>query len=424
MTSGKKKILLLAGGVAAGMILAELALQLYSILAPPRLDLLARARARISLKDPRLGLRPNPAFWDHDTEGYRNASIPREAFVVAMGDSHTYGTGVWREQNWPHRLQELVGHRVYGISCGGWGPVQNLLELDRALSLKPRLIVQALYTGNDLYDCFQMVYHFHQLPELATTDSESAQAIRAAESAEPLRQRYDRLYELVRGIHPEPEPANPAGAPAPRSPGFRGFLRGHSKLYQLASLTQQLVTRKLQPRGWEAEKREAQTGLGKEYDRIFEAGGARTIFTPVFRSTAMDLNDPRIAEGFRIALETLLRINGRVREARTEFLVVLLPTKELVFRDLAVKARFDARDYWWVVEKEEVLRSQTMDFLRSHGIPFVDALPALRESLAGGVQPHQESSDGHPNPAGHRIIAGVVAAEMERRGLAVELRGQ
>ncbi len=67
---------------------------------------------------------------------------------------------------------------------------------------------------------------------------------------------------------------------------------------------------------------------------------------------------------------------------------------------------------------EETVRSQAMDFLRSHGIPFVDALPALRESLARGVQPYKESPDGHPNPAGHRVIADVVAEEMERRGLA------
>ncbi len=98
--------------------------------------------------------------------------------MVAMGDSQTYGTGVWRAQNWPHQLQELVGHRVYGISCGGWGPTQSLLELDRALALKPRLIVEAFYTGNDLFDCFETVYYDHQLPELATTDPKSTQAIR------------------------------------------------------------------------------------------------------------------------------------------------------------------------------------------------------------------------------------------------------
>ena len=82
-----------------------------------------RARARRSrLKDPRLGIRPNPAFWDHDANGYRNASVPAEAFVVAMGDSQTYGTGVLARAELaapaagtggPQRLRDLL--RRHGV---------------------------------------------------------------------------------------------------------------------------------------------------------------------------------------------------------------------------------------------------------------------------------------------------------------------
>ena len=64
------------------------------------------------------------------------ASVPEVAFVVALGDSQTYGTGVRREENWPHRLQETIGRPVYGISCGGWGPVQGFLLMDQALALR------------------------------------------------------------------------------------------------------------------------------------------------------------------------------------------------------------------------------------------------------------------------------------------------
>ena len=161
------------------------------------------------------------------------------------------------------------------------------------------------------------------------------------------------------------------------------------------------------------------------YDQIFESAGARTIFTSVLRSTAMDLEDPRIAEGLRIALEALVRMDARAREAGTGFLVVLIPTKELVFRDLALPALPDARDYRRLVEKEEVLRSE-VDGIPSktrHSASWMRC-PPLRESLARGEQPYQESADGHPNPAGYRVIAGVVAGEMERRGLAAKPRGR
>ncbi|MGH9368457.1 MAG: GDSL-type esterase/lipase family protein [Thermoanaerobaculia bacterium] len=403
-----KKVLLLGIGSAAGLLVAEAVLQLFSLLVPARMDFLRQARAPISLKDARLGLRPNPDFPDHDAGGYRNASVPPEADVVALGDSHTYGTGVRREENWPHRLAERTGRTVYGISCGGWGPTQSLILFDGALALKPRLVVEAFYTGNDLFDCFDTVYGDHGLPQLATDEPASAQAIRAAERREPLKERYDGLYRLLLE-------GTPAGAPPPpafRARSLRSFLREHSKLYQLASVARYRVTRMFRRSGWEAEKEKARQGPAREFYRIFEQGAFRTIFTPVYRTAAMDLEDPRIAEGLRIALEALRSMSERAREAGTELLVLLIPTKELVFRDEAAKAP-PAEDYWWVIEKEQIIRTRTMEFLRGRGIPFLDTLPALRESLARGLQPYPESADGHPNPEGHRIIAGVVAAEME-----------
>jgi lysophospholipase L1-like esterase len=417
VSPGRKRLILLAGGLAVGLLLAELILQSYSLLVPARMDLLTRARTPSILRDARLGVRPNPDFWDHDAEGYRNASVPREAFVVAMGDSQTYGTGVTRSENWPHRLQEQTGATVYSISFGGWGPTQSLLLLDRALAFKPRLVVEAFYAGNDLFDCFETVYYDRLLSNLATADPVAAEAIRAAERTEPLRKSYGRLYELVLGPLPRPPAAPAAAPPAARSRGLRSLLREHSKLYQLASLVRQLVSRRVLAGGWDEEKREAQMEPARQYLQVFESGGVRTIFTPVFRSSALDLEDPRLAEGYRIALEALLQMDSRVREARTQFLVLLIPTKELTFRDAAARTLPASPNYWRLIEMEDAVRARTMEFLGRRQIPFVDALPALREAVAAGVQPYQESVDGHPSPEGHRIIARVVAAEMERRGL-------
>ncbi len=149
-----RKLLLVAGGLCAGLLLAELGLQLASRFLPPKMDLLRRPPP-VTLSDPRLGTRPNPEFRDRDAAGFRNTAVPSEAFVVAMGDSQTYGTGVDRAENWPHQLQSLTGRSVYGISCGGWGPTQSLLLVDRALALRPRLVVEAFYAGNDLFDSFE-----------------------------------------------------------------------------------------------------------------------------------------------------------------------------------------------------------------------------------------------------------------------------
>ena len=132
----------------------------------------------------------------------------------------------------------------------------------------------------------------------------------------------------------------------------------------------------------------------------------------------MDLSDPRLAEGFRISLEAIREMNARARKAGVPFLVLLLPTKEIVFREAAAGTPADAGDYRKTVEAEAGDRQKAADFLRQEGIPFLDPLPALQQSLAKGEPPYPASSDGHPNPAGYRIIAGMVAGEMKSRGLA------
>ena len=106
------------------------------------------------MTDDTLGHCPNPDFPGHDQWGYRNESVPAQADIVILGDSHTYGVGVEREEAWPHLLSDSTGATAYSIAFGGWGPGQHLLLMDKALSLRPKLIVEAIYTGNDLWDCF------------------------------------------------------------------------------------------------------------------------------------------------------------------------------------------------------------------------------------------------------------------------------
>jgi lysophospholipase L1-like esterase len=110
-------------------------------------------------------------------------------------------------------------------------------------------------------------------------------------------------------------------------------------------------------------------------------------------------------------------MNARSRAAGVTFLVLLIPTKELVFGDLVSGTPVDAGEYRREVDNEEILRAKTRTFLNREEIPYLDTLPALRESLANGVAPYPNSEDGHPNPAGYRAISRLVAAEMERRGL-------
>lgn len=112
---------------------------------------------RSTIQDRELGWRGNPAYPEHDQRGFRNASIPASPSLVALGDSQTYGSQVRPDQAWPRQLERLGAGDTYTMGFPGWGPAQELLELDEALALDPRSVVVALYTGNDLVDAYTFV---------------------------------------------------------------------------------------------------------------------------------------------------------------------------------------------------------------------------------------------------------------------------
>ena len=70
------------------------------------------------LRDPYVSVRL-PTFLpeDHahgptDALGFRNAGVPNRAEVVAIGDSHTFGTGTPWPEVWPTRLARELSVEV------------------------------------------------------------------------------------------------------------------------------------------------------------------------------------------------------------------------------------------------------------------------------------------------------------------------
>lgn len=96
----------------------------------------------------------------HDVLGFRNESVPQEAEVVIIGDSQTYGNNALIWENWPHVLGEGLADqaRVYTMATGGWGPVQYFYALMKSIIFLPKVIVVAIYTGNDPLDAYSMAF--------------------------------------------------------------------------------------------------------------------------------------------------------------------------------------------------------------------------------------------------------------------------
>ncbi len=237
METVKKRVLFPLITIAISLCVIEVILHVVSFGAPKKYDaMLGISHVPVFVKDSRLVLRPNPEFPEHDERGFRNKSMTGPIAVVALGDSQTYGTGVKREEAWPQQLERLGNKKVYNMACGGWGPTQSLLIFDDALSLKPKLIIEAFYSGNDMFDSFSNVYYDGQLPELKTKDEKEIGRISEAENKETLHDKVMKFYQQGGATDVFSAPTVEATS---RSTKVRKFLGDHIRLYQLFAVLKQ-----------------------------------------------------------------------------------------------------------------------------------------------------------------------------------------
>jgi hypothetical protein len=407
MNVGCKSLAFGGALVLVAFILAEGVLQLSALVS---------SRARLILSSPwdpaaapvvpdeRLEFRPNPALPDHDANGFRNPVVPRRAEIVALGDSQTYGTGVGAADAWPRVLERLLGRSTYSMAAGGYGPVHSLILLEQARRLEPALIIEALYAGNDLYDAYRLVYLKGQLPNLWS--AQARRSVSEAEQNDPIEPRVNRMSAAC-GLRVDKDDA---GSPA--SGLLQPWLASHSRIYGLARRLKYEVRTAMDRRyardDWDTALAAA---TGSEYCRPFSAGNSRTVLTPDYRFAALDLEDPRIHEGERIAFQAIREMQDMASRDRIRLLVLLLPTKELVFSKLGATAI--SRSAGELDIRERRFWADAKAFLSSNSIEFVDALEPLQVQLERGPQPYHVSSDGHPNETGHRVIAEAIATYLK-----------
>ncbi len=317
-----------------------------------------------------------------DDWGFRNREVPASADIVTLGDSHTYGNTATMEDSWPYALGRLSGQRVYNLGLGGYGPNQYFAVFkSRGFSLKPKLILCGLYMGDDFENAYLITYgleHWAYLRELPAEKVDYNIWETAPDTSwhKPIRlwlSRHSVIYQLV--VH------------GPLAARFRG----EGQIKSASRRDSDAVTLDLPDK------------------HILEA------FLPEQIGRRLDQNDPRIREGMRITFKLLKEMADASRQHDVRFMVVVIPTKEMVFSDyLERDPSLPLKD---VVQKllanERVARDKTFAFLTESGIPYVDALPKLKAGVQNQLYA-RGATDMHPGKNGYYAIAEAVHEALQR----------
>jgi hypothetical protein len=141
-------------------------------------------------------------------------------------------------------------------------------------------------------------------------------------------------------------------------------------------------------------------------------GKMHTALTPKSRLVALDLTDPRIAEGLRLSLELIRRSWEFCRQNNVHFLLVVIPTKERVFSSLA-KELLRNETLRKLVDNETEVSARVRLYCSTHKISCLEVLDDLSAHATTG-QIYPNNHDGHPNGNGYSIIAEAVKKKLEQ----------
>ena len=276
-----------------------------------------------------------------DEHGFRNPSPwPDRADIVVLGDSMAFGYGVEDDETWTALLADwLSGTRIINLGLIGAAPQQYLRIYERyGQALQPDLVLFCLFPGNDVHDA-------------------------------------ERFDEWVK-----------AGAET----DYRLWRRGAGSAGAMSSL------RRLREQSYLINL------LRSARSRALSSFGGRTIDFPdggrLQLAPAVYARNERLAQpdhpNFGLVLEAVEQARALAEQGDSEFLVLLVPTKEKVYLPL-------------LDEPQPEVIAPFLDAFDKAGIPYLDLTPHLQASARQGERLYFEV-DGHPNAAGYRRIAQVV----------------
>ena len=297
-----------------------------------------------------------PLEFTYDRWGYRNPDEYEEADVALIGDSFVEGWYVSDEQTVAHRLSTRLDRPVVNLGVAGYGPMQELLVLQRdGLRVHPKVVIWFFFEGNDLYDDYK--FEPISLAESPTKDEEDPshqglafdQGIKARLFTFALLDRLRRWSTLMIPSH---------------SPYF-----GHL----------------MKP--------------GQEETVVYFANYA------AFPWTDWEAN------GWEKVKGTLAKVAELSNARDVRILFVFVPIKFRVYKPFVTLDRNSPCQAWevWPIDK------LFAEFCRSADVPCLDLTPVFQQSIQEGDMPYA-ATDSHWNAEGHNLVAKKLAEELPMRG--------
>jgi len=324
-----------------------------------------------------LGRAVAPGTAGYDDWGFRNINVPARADIVAIGDSHTYGNTAKMQESWPYVLSLLTGKSVYNMGMGGYGPNQYYYLLNtRALALKPRIVLCGLYMGDDFENAYSVTYWLDHWSYLRQRGFKGGDADIWHTPDDPV------WFKTI-----------------------REWLSQNSVIYQIVFHGPLLGRMKGNLRIGNASRH--QDGLTTTL--ILEEDNIREAFRPTGIRDRLQQDKPAIREGMRITLNLLKDMDKRCNASNGQFVVVVIPTKEMVFEDYL---EHNSKIHLGEIIDELLLnernaRQELFEFFHRSGIRYVDTLPALKRSVRNDLYVRSDR-DMHPGKNGYKVIAEAV----------------
>lgn len=341
-----------------------------------------------------------------DAEGFRNGGAGVSAPVVAaVGDSFTDALTLPAELTWPSRLAALLGVSVRNYGTAGFGPGQELLVLKQyVLTHRPRWVVVAFFSGNDLQDAerFDAFQREGALP-----------ASGLGWKFKGVVARFDQLYLM-------------------------SFYQGLAALVRDRQAVFSQTSASAAPGDYSGDEPAAPLPSGPAFDRglfTLPVGGRALSFAflpPYLNALQFSREELQSSRRWELTRHAYLEMAGLVRSQGGELVVMLIPSKAQVYLPLA-EASLSAdelRQALAVSLRNEpsppgapaLLRNRLavnqlmQDFCESQGIAFLDLTADLQAQVEKGSNVYFPD-DSHWNAAGHATGSRSLARFLQSRGL-------